>query len=94
MEKFTSKNFKILMIAVVILLGVLVYGLNAGTSVFSNVFGTVSGTVAHGGDEYHGGCKGVFKFGRHVQRGSLKRCTTTFRRKTGSCANSSWITTP
>ena len=42
MEKFTSKNFKILMIAVVILLGVLVYGLNAGTSVFSNVFGTVS----------------------------------------------------
>ena len=34
MEKFTSKNFKILMIAVVILLGVLVYGLNAGTSVF------------------------------------------------------------
>ena len=42
MEKFTSKNFKILMIAVVVLLGVLVYGLNAGTSVFSNVFGTVS----------------------------------------------------
>ena len=29
MEKFTSKNFKILMIAVVVLLGVLVYGLNA-----------------------------------------------------------------
>ena len=68
MEKFTSKNFKILMIAVVILLGVLVYGLNAGTSVFSNVFGTVS--AAHGGDEYHRGRKGVFKFGRHVQRGA------------------------
>ena len=62
MEKFTSKNFKILMIAVVILLGVLVYGLNAGTSVFSNVFGTVSA--------YHRGHKGVFKFGRHVQRGA------------------------
>ena len=64
MEKFTSKNFKILMIAVVVLLGVLVYGLNAGTSVFSNVFGTVSG------DEYHRGRKGVFEFGRHVQRGA------------------------
>ena len=49
MEKFTSKNFKILMIAVVILLGVLVYGLNAGTSVFSNVFGTVSAPLLTAG---------------------------------------------
>ena len=49
MEKFTSKNFKILMIAVVVLLGVLVYGLNAGTSVFSNVFGTVSAPLLTAG---------------------------------------------
>jgi dihydrodipicolinate synthase/N-acetylneuraminate lyase len=70
MEKFTSKNFKILMIAVVILLGVLVYGLNAGTSVFSNVFGTVSAPLLTAGDEYHRGRKGIFKFGRHVQRGA------------------------
>ena len=77
MEKFTSKNFKILMIAVVVLLGVLVYGLNAGTSVFSNVFGTVSAPLLTAGTKR-----------------SLKRCTTIFRRKTGSCANSLWITTP
>ena len=69
MEKFTSKNFKILMIAVVVLLGVLVYGLNAGTSVFSNVFGTVSAPLLTA-DKYHRGRKGVFKFGRHVQRGA------------------------
>ena len=75
MEKFTSKSFKILMIAVVVLLGVLVCGLSAlGTSMFSNVFGHGIRTVAHGGDKYHRGPKGVFKFGRRVQRG-LKRFT-------------------
>ena len=57
MEKFTSKNFKILMIAVVILLGVLVYGLNAGTSVFSNVFGTVSAPLLTAGTNTTGGAK-------------------------------------
>ena len=57
MEKFTSKNFKILMIAVVILLGVLVYGLNAGTSVFSNVFGTVSAPLLTAGTNTTEGAK-------------------------------------
>ena len=57
MEKFTSKNFKILMIAVVILLGVLVYGLNAGTSVFSNVFGTVSAPLLTAGTNTTAGAK-------------------------------------
>lgn len=57
MEKFTSKNFKILMIAVVILLGVLVYGLNAGTSVFSNVFGTVSAPLLTAGTNTTEGTK-------------------------------------
>ena len=57
MEKFTSKNFKILMIAVVVLLGVLVYGLNAGTSVFSNVFGTVSAPLLTAGTNTTGGAK-------------------------------------
>lgn len=93
MEKFTSKNFKILMIAVVILLGVLVYGLNAGTSVFSNVFGTVSAPLLTAGTNTTGGAKEFLNLDGMSKR-SLKRCTTTFRRKTGSCANSSWITTP
>ena len=62
MEKFTSKNFKILMIAVVILLGVLVYGLNAGTSVFSNVFGTVSAPLLTAGAKTTEGGKEVFNF--------------------------------
>ena len=57
MEKFTSKNFKILMIAVVILLGVLVCGLNAGTSVFSNVFGTVSAPLLTAGTNTTEGAK-------------------------------------
>lgn len=57
MEKFTSKNFKILMIAVVVLLGVLVYGLNAGTSVFSNVFGTVSAPLLTAGTNTTEGAK-------------------------------------
>lgn len=57
MEKFTSKNFKILMIAVVVLLGVLVYGLNAGTSVFSNVFGTVSAPLLTAGTNTAEGAK-------------------------------------
>ena len=57
MEKFTSKNFKILMIAVVVLLGVLVYGLNAGTSVFSNVFGTVSAPLLTAGTNTTKGAK-------------------------------------
>lgn len=57
MEKFTSKNFKILMIAVVVLLGVLVYGLNAGTSVFSNVFGTVSAPFLTAGTNTTEGAK-------------------------------------
>ena len=57
MEKFTSKNFKILMIAVVILLGVLVYGLTAGTSVFSNVFGTVSAPLLTAGTNTTEGAK-------------------------------------
>ena len=57
MEKFTSKNFKILMIAVVVLLGVLVYGLNAGTSVFSNVFGTVSAPLLTAGTNTTAGAK-------------------------------------
>ena len=57
MEKFSSKNFKILMIAVVVLLGVLVYGLNAGTSVFSNVFGTVSAPLLTAGTNTTEGAK-------------------------------------
>ena len=57
MEKFTSKNFKILMIAIVVLLGVLVYGLNAGTSVFSNVFGTVSAPLLTAGTNTTEGAK-------------------------------------
>ena len=57
MEKFTSKNFKILMIVVVVLLGVLVYGLNAGTSVFSNVFGTVSAPLLTAGTNTTEGAK-------------------------------------
>lgn len=57
MEKFTSKSFKILMIAVVVLLGVLVYGLNAGTSVFSNVFGTVSAPLLTAGTNTTKGAK-------------------------------------
>ena len=45
------------MIAVVILLGVLVYGLNAGTSVFSNVFGTVSAPLLTAGTNTTEGAK-------------------------------------
>ena len=92
MEKFTSKNFKILMIAVVVLLGVLVYGLNAGTSVFSNVFGTVSAPLLTAGTNTTEGAKEVLNLDG-MSKEELKRCTTTFRRKTGSCANSLWITT-
>ena len=67
METFTSKNFKILMIAVVILLGVRLKRRNI--RVLKRVRHGIR-TVAHGGDEYHRGRKGVFKFGRHVQRGA------------------------
>lgn len=70
MEKFTSKNFKILMIAVVVLLGVLVVRLKRrNIRVLKRVRHGIR-TAAHGGDEYHRGRKGVFKFGRHVQRGA------------------------
>ena len=57
MEKFTTKGFKILMVAVVVLIGVLIYGLSAGTSVFSNLFGVVSAPLLTAGTNMTEGAK-------------------------------------
>lgn len=49
MEKFTSRKFKILMATVVVLLGVLIYALSAGSNALSNVFGIVSSPLLSAG---------------------------------------------
>ncbi|MGN0478349.1 MAG: rod shape-determining protein MreC [Hominenteromicrobium sp.] len=57
MEKFTSKGFKILMVAVVVLIGAVIYGLSAGSSVFSNLFGIVSAPLLTAGTNMTEGAK-------------------------------------
>ena len=57
MEKFSTSTFKILIVAVVALLGVLIYSLSAGSSVFSNLFGTVSAPLLTAGTNMTEGAK-------------------------------------
>lgn len=57
MEKFTTRGFKILMVAVVVLIGAVIYGLSAGSSVFSNLFGIVSAPLLTAGTNMTEGAK-------------------------------------
>lgn len=57
MEKFSTRTFKILIVAVVVLLGVLIYSLSAGSSLFSNLFGTVSAPLLTAGTNMTEGAK-------------------------------------
>ena len=57
MEKFSTRTFKILIVAVVVLLGVLIYSLSAGSSLFSNLFGTVSAPLLTAGTSMTEGAK-------------------------------------
>ncbi len=57
MEKFTTRSFKILMVAVVVLIGLVIYGLSAGSSIFSNLFGTVSSPLLTAGTSMTEGTK-------------------------------------
>lgn len=57
MEKFTSRGFKILMIAVVVLIGILIYGLSAGSSIFAELFGVVSSPLLTAGTDTVEGVK-------------------------------------
>lgn len=49
MDKFTSKKFKILIVVSVVLLGLLIYALNAGSAALSNVLGIVSSPLLSAG---------------------------------------------
>ena len=57
MEKFSTRTFKILMVAAVVLLGVLIYSLSAGSSVFSSLFGTVAAPLLTAGTNMTEGAK-------------------------------------
>lgn len=57
MEKFSSRTFKILIVAVVVLLGILIYSLSAGSSIFANLFGTVSAPLLTAGTSMTEGAK-------------------------------------
>ena len=57
MEKFSTRTFKILIVAVVVLLGVLIYSLSAGSTLFSNLFGTVSAPLLTAGTNMTEGAK-------------------------------------
>ena len=57
MEKFTSKNFKILVIAAVACIGVLVYSLSAGSALLTDLFGIVSTPLLTAGTEMTAGTK-------------------------------------
>lgn len=51
MEKFTSRGFKILMVVVVIGIGLIIYSLSAGSSVFAELFGAVSSPLLTAGTD-------------------------------------------
>lgn len=57
MDKFTTKKFKILIIVSVVLVGLLVYTLSAGSSVLSNLFGVVSAPLLSAGTAVTEGTK-------------------------------------
>ncbi len=57
MEKFSSRTFKILIVAVVVLLGILIYSPSAGSSIFANLFGTVSAPLLTAGTSMTEGAK-------------------------------------